>query len=185
MNKENGATNMSKLTGLVTIPTDKTFVEGTKHFIEYWGADAVRDCDGVSLPENVSEFGTDVYKAYFIVREDHEYAKAHPEYLQCSALSSKRVVAVSNELKINLMEDFFDGEFEVLKDDYKKYWQVFDRTSGKEIKDFEYLENNIVLIKNTIPFHQYSVNFFARIIWDPVQIYNYHVNNWACDGKIY
>mgnify|MGYP003290935285 CR=1 FL=1 len=172
---------MNKLTGLVTIPTDKTFVEGTKYFIKYWGADAVRDCDGVSLPKNVSEFGTDVYKAYFIVREDHEYAKKHPEYLQCSALSSKRITAFSNELKINLMEDFFDGEFEVLDKDYKKYWQVFDRTSGEEIKDFEYLGNNVVLIKNVIPFHQYSVNFFARIIWDPVQIYNYHVNNWTCE----
>ena len=167
--------------GFVTIPTDSTFIEETKEMIEFWGADAIRDCDGVSLPKDLKQFGTDVYKAYFIVREDHEYAKKHPEYLQCSALSSKRVLATSNKLEINIMEDYFDGEFEVLEKDYKKYWQVFDRTSGEEIKDFEYLGNNIVLINNTVPFHQYSVNFFAKIIWDPVQIYNYHVNNWTCE----
>ena len=40
-----------KTKGLVTIPTDKTFAEGTKKYIKMWGADAVRDCDGVTLPE--------------------------------------------------------------------------------------------------------------------------------------
>ena len=173
---------MSK--GFVTIPTDSTFVEGTKKFIDLWGADAIRDCDGVSLPDDLKQFGTDVYKAYFIVREDHEYAKAHPEYLQCSALSSKRVTATKTRLEINLMDDFFDGEFKIEDTDYKKYWQVFDRTTGEEINDFEYLGNDIVVINNTIPFHQYSVNFFARIIWDPVQIYNYHVNNWTCEKDV-
>mgnify|MGYP003307040290 CR=1 FL=1 len=47
-----------------------TFVEGTKKFIDMWGADAVRDCDGVTLPDNVEQLNCDVYKAYFIVRED-------------------------------------------------------------------------------------------------------------------
>ena len=46
---------MSK--GRLTIPTDESFVEGTKEIIEKWGADAVRDCDGTKLPENVSDFG--------------------------------------------------------------------------------------------------------------------------------
>lgn len=170
--------------GFVTIPTDSTYVEGTKKFIEMWGADAIRDCDGVSLPKDLKQFGTDVYKAYFIVREDHEYAKKHPEYLQSCALSSKRVTATTNELTINLMDDFFEGEFKVFGENYKKYWQVFDRTSGEEHKDFEYLGNNSVLIKNCVPFHQYSVNFLARIIWDPVQIYNYHVNNWTCEKDL-
>ena len=173
---------MSK--GFVTIPTDSTFVEETKKFIDLWGADAIRDCDGVSLPDNLKQFGTDVYKAYFIVREDHEYAKKHPEFIQCTALSTKRVTSISNELKINLLEDYFAGGLEPLVDNYKQYWQVFDRTSGKEVKDFEYIGNDTVLIKNTEPYHQYSVNFFARIIWDPVQIYNYHTNNWTCEKDV-
>lgn len=32
--------------GRVTIPTDESFVEGTKEIAALWGADAVRDCDG-------------------------------------------------------------------------------------------------------------------------------------------
>ena len=61
--------------GRLTIPTDADYAEGTKKFIKEWGADAVRDCDGVSLPEDVKQFGCEVYKAYFIVREDHAYAR--------------------------------------------------------------------------------------------------------------
>ena len=38
--------------GRVTIPTDESFVEGTKKIAALWGADAVRDCDGTELPQN-------------------------------------------------------------------------------------------------------------------------------------
>lgn len=41
--------------GRVTIPTDESFVEGTKKIAELWGADAVRDCDGTRLPANASD----------------------------------------------------------------------------------------------------------------------------------
>ena len=44
-------------TGRVTIPTDESFVEGTKEIMQKWGADAVRDCDGTRLPENAKELG--------------------------------------------------------------------------------------------------------------------------------
>ena len=37
--------------GRFTIPTDESFVEGTKAIAEKWGADAVRDCDGTHLPK--------------------------------------------------------------------------------------------------------------------------------------
>ena len=167
---------MSK--GFVTIPTDATFVEGTKKYIKMWGADAVRDCDGVSLPENVQELGCDVYKAYFIVREDHEYAKKHPEFLQSVALITSPKTAFSNELKINLLENLFDKSLRVNLDQKEKYWQVYDRTNGKLHKEWEYLGNNEIILKNVIPFHEYTVSFFARNTWDPVQIYNYHSNNW-------
>ena len=38
--------------GRITIPTDESYVEGTKKIADLWGADAVRDCDGVKLPKN-------------------------------------------------------------------------------------------------------------------------------------
>lgn len=168
-----------KTKGLVTIPTDSTFVDETKKYIELWGADAVRDCDGVSLPKGAKDiFHCDVYKAYFIVREDHEYAKQHPEYLQRVALITDRKVATTKTLEIDLLENLFKESLQVDTDRYQQFWQVFDRTTGEMVKSWEYLGNNIVRINNAIPYHEYTVNFFAINIWDPVQIYNYHSNNW-------
>lgn len=63
---------MSK--GRFTIPTDESFVEGTKIIAEKWGADAVKDCDGIKLPENPGQFGK-VYNTYFVVRGDNEWAR--------------------------------------------------------------------------------------------------------------
>ena len=50
-----------KRIGRLTIPTDETFVEGTKDIIKKWGADAVRDCDGTVLPENAAQLADKVY----------------------------------------------------------------------------------------------------------------------------
>lgn len=164
--------------GFVTIPTDSNFIEGTKKYIDLWGADAVRDCDGVSLPKNAKElFDCEVYKAYFIIREDHEYAKNHPEYLQNVALITDRKLATSKTLDIDLLENIFKKSLEV-NIDALDYMQVFDRTTGKLVNDYEYIGNNIVRINKAIPFHEYTVSFFAKNLWDPVQIYNYHSNNW-------
>ena len=168
-----------KYKGRVTIPTDSTFIDGTKKYIKMWGADAIRDCDGVSLPKGAKDiFGCDVYKAYFIVREDREYAKKHPEYFQNVAVTTERKLALSSTLDIDLFEDIFKESLEVNLERKEHFWQVYDRTLGVEVKDWEYLGNNIVRIRNTIPYHEYTVNFFARNIWDPVQIYNYFSNDW-------
>ena len=98
--------------GRLTIPTDATYVEGTKVFMEYWGADAIRDCDGVSLPQDLKQFDCEVYKVYFIVREDHEYAKAHEEFWQNTALSSKRVLAKSDVVEVELLANIFQDSFQ-------------------------------------------------------------------------
>ena len=169
--------------GRLTIPTDATYVEGTKAFMEYWGADAIRDCDGVSLPQDLKQFECDVYKAYFIVREDHEYAKAHEVFWQNVALSSKRVLSKSDVLEIELLANTFKEAFKVNTERMREFWQVFDRTTGKLHGDWEY-ENGIVRIRNCQKYHEYSVNFFVKNIWDPVQIYNYHVNGWTCEKDI-
>ena len=71
--------------GRVTIPTDESFVEGTKEIAKKWGADAVRDCDGTVLPANVQELAEKVYNTYFVVRGDNEWAEAHPD--ECHRLS--------------------------------------------------------------------------------------------------
>ena len=170
---------MSKNKGFVTIPTDDTFIEGTKKYIDLWGADAVRDCDGVRLPKDAKNlFGCEVYKAYFIVREDHEYARNHPEYLQNVALTTDRKLATGDTLDIDLLENLFHEALKVNRERFREFWQVFDRTTGEITEDYEIIGESVVRIHNTVPYHEYSVNFFAKNTWDPVQIYNYHSNNW-------
>ena len=168
---------MSK--GRITIPTDSSFVEGTKKYVEMWGADAVRDCDGTELPENVSELAEKVYKTYFVSRGDNDYAYSHDEYLQNIALITTRHTATKETLEIDLMEGFFDEQVRVNPEEHKKYWQVFDRTSGEEISSWEYLGNNLVRIHNAKKYHEYTVNFFGKNLWNSTQIYNYTCNGWT------
>lgn len=167
--------------GRLTIPTDRDFVEGTKKYVERWGADAVRDCDGTELPDNVAELADKVYKTYFLVRGDNEYAYAHDEYLQNIALITERFTAISDVLDIDLMKGFFAEQVRVNPFEHKKYWQVFDRTTGEEVPAFnwEYLGNNIVRITSAKKFHEYTVNFFGQNLWDATQVYNYTCNGWT------
>lgn len=165
--------------GRVTIPTDVDFVEGTKKYVERWGADAVRDCDGTELPDNVGELAEKVYKTYFVVRGDNDFAYASDEYMQNIALISERVTALSDSVEIDLLKGLFEEQIRVNTEEYKKYWQVFDRTSGEQVQDWEYLGNNKVLIKNAKKMHEYTVNFFGKSLWDATQVYNYTCNGWT------
>ena len=164
--------------GRITIPTNKTFADETKYFIDFWGADAIRDCDGTELPDNPQSLAKNVYKTYFVARWDNNFSYSHDEYNQNIALITEKKTATCNTLDINLLEDIFAEQITPNLTSYKKYWQVFDRTIGVITYDWEYLGNNIVRINNAVPMHQYSVNFFARSLWDPTQIYNYVCNNW-------
>ena len=100
-----------KSTGRVTIPTDESFVEGTKEIMKKWGADAVRDCDGTSLPANAKELGK-VYNTYFIVRGDNAWARLHPEEAQRIFLLSERVLATQNSVTIPFMTGFLRDQFD-------------------------------------------------------------------------
>ena len=170
---------MMMKSGRLTIPTDRDFVEGTKRLAKRWGADAVRDCDGTELPDNVGELAEKVYKTYFLARGDNDYAYAHDEYLQNIALITNRYTASADTLDIDLMAGFFDEQVRVNPFEHKKYWQVFDRTTGKETKDWEYLGNNIVRVYNAKKYHEYTVNFFGHNLWDATQVYNYTCNGWT------
>ncbi len=170
---------MSK--GRVTIPADDTFVEETKRIAKLWGADAVRDCDGVELPKNPKEIAEKVYKTYFLTRGDNDFAYAHDELLQSIALISDVNLATETELKINPIKGYLPEEIGINETEPKKYWQVFDRTSGKEWYDWDYDSNEkVVIVHNTEPFHEYTVSFFALNLWNATQIYNYISNGWTC-----
>ena len=174
---------MSK--GRFTVPTDESFVEGTKIIAEKWGADAVRDCDGTKLPKNAGQFGK-VYNTYFVVRGDNEWAREHPEEAQRIFLLSNRNLAVESALKIEIMKGFLKDEFDP---DYKnvEFWQVYDRTTGKEVAREKWTVNEktgVVAVADCKPFHEYTVTFMARVTWHPVQIYNYLTNAWTCEKQL-
>ena len=169
--------------GRVTIPTEESFVEGTKRIAEKWGADAVRDCDGTRLPQNPEQFGK-VYNTYFIVRGDNEWGRKHPEEAHRTFLMSERVIAVSERVEISVVKGFLPDQ---IQPDYSNisYWQAFDRTVNAETKDFSVCKRTgIVTIKNAIPFHEYAINFMAKVTWHPVQIYNYLTNKWTCEKQL-
>ncbi len=163
--------------GRVTIPTDENYVEGTRVIADLWGADAVRDCDGTHLPKNANELADKVYNTYFVVRGDNAWADLHTDELQSVLLMTGYCLAKGNELKIELLKGYSHDQLGVNEENPKKYWQVFDRTTGEEVFDWEYA-NGVVTVKNTVPYHEYTVNFFAQNLWDSTQMYNYITNNW-------
>ena len=164
--------------GRVTIPTDENYVEGTKKVADLWGADAVRDCDGTHLPKNALEIADKVYNTYFVVRGDNAWADNHTDELQSVLLMTGYVLAESESLTIDLLKGYSRDQLGVNEENPKKYWQVFDRTTGEEIFTWEYVGGGQVRVDGAKPYHEYTVNFFATNLWDSTQMYNYITNNW-------
>ncbi|MCQ2815448.1 MAG: 1,3-beta-galactosyl-N-acetylhexosamine phosphorylase [Bacilli bacterium] len=167
--------------GRVTIPTDDTFVEETKQIAKLWGADAIRDCDGVELPKNPKDIAKKVYKTYFVVRGDNEWGRKHREEAHRIFLESNRVTSMTSKISIDVMNGYLQDQIAPDLDNLDR-WQVFDRTTGKEIKKWNIDNHNVVF--ECEPFHEYSVDFMARMTWHPVQIYNYLTNNWTCEKQL-
>ncbi len=164
--------------GRVTIPTDENYVEGTKVVAEKWGADAVRDCDGTHLPKNALEIADKVYNTYFVVRGDNAWADKHTDELQSVLLMTDYVLATEDVLYIDLLKGYSHDQLGVNEENPKKYWQVFDRTTGEEVFSWEYVGDGQVRVDGVKPYHEYTVNFFATNLWDSTQMYNYITNNW-------
>ena len=169
---------MSK--GRITIPTDESFVEGTKEIAKLWGADAVRDCDGVKLPKNPREIAEKVYNVYFVDRGNHEWAKNNPDEWQHVLVATPFITATEKTFTVNLMDTFYS---EQVKPDFSpaalKYLEVIDRTTGELHTGWTANEDdNSVTIKDAKLFHQYTVSFFMISLWHPVHMYNYITNGW-------
>ena len=66
------------------------------------------------------------------------------------------VVAECDSVKIDLMKDFFNEQFKINEsDESKAYWQVFDRTTNEEVKDWTY-ENGVVTVNGVTPWQVHS-----------------------------
>ena len=119
-------------TGRLTLPTDADVIDETLRLKNLLGADALRDCDGTEMPEELLSEPVKKYATYYTTRKDNEWASANPEEIQQEYLISNRVTARGETLRIRLMEGFHTEQLKVnTLDDPKRWWEVIDRTTGE------------------------------------------------------
>ncbi len=162
--------------GRLTLPTDVDMVEETIRLKNLLGADALRDCDGTTMPEELLSQDAKIYATYYTTRKDNDWAMKNPEEIQQEYLISDRVTARGSELRIELMKGFHTQQLRVNTiDSPKRWWEVVDRTTGEvvPVDQWEYEEASGEVVIRTVPYHQYTVSFLAFLIWDPVHMYNF------------
>ncbi len=169
------------MTGRLTLPTDIDMVDETIRLKNLLGADALRDCDGTAMPEELLSQDGKKYATYYTTRKDNEWANANPDEVQQEYLISERVTARDTRLRIKLMKGFHTEQLKVNTiDDPKRWWEVIDRTTGEVVPTDQWkydAETEEVEIES-IKYHQYTVSFLAFLIWDPVHMYNFITNDW-------
>ena len=170
-------------TGRFTLPGEEHFVKQTEELCRRWGADAIRNSDGTSLDRELLGLGKKVYSAYFPARGYNEWIREHMSETPQVFLLTDRVLAQNGRVDIDLMAGFFDQQFTPNRDDDPhRYWEVIDRTTGAVLPDESWnLDPDLdrVHIEGAMPMHEYTVTFLARIIWDPVEMYNHLTNDWG------
>lgn len=172
---------MENMTGRLTLPTDVDMVEETIRLKELLGADALRDCDGTTMPDALLSQKAKKYATYYTTRKDNDWANENPEEIQQEYLISDRITAKDTKLRIKLMKGFHTEQLKVNTiDDPKRWWEVIDRTTGEVVPTdkWEYDEAAGEVEIQTVKYHQYTVSFLAFLIWDPVHMYNFITNDW-------
>ena len=168
--------------GSFTLPGESGYEELTLRLAKRWGADMIRDSDGTVLSDELINAGYGIYSTICLIRDHNEWANAHPEQLQQTFLMTEPRSATEGNLEISLLEDFYKDQFCVNESPESiKYWQVYDRTANKEFcRDFWSYDpqTQSVIIRDIVPFHQYTVNFLAYRIWEEISMYNHVTNHW-------
>jgi 1,3-beta-galactosyl-N-acetylhexosamine phosphorylase len=171
-----------KKTGRMTLPTDMDIVAETLETMERWGADALRDADGTNFPPELTDVGAKVYATYYTTRKDNEWAKNNPDEVQQCYISTGFCVSRGGSVSIRLLKGI-SGDLLKVNDnvDITRWWEVIDRTAGAVVAPDGWFYDAVtgaVEIKNTRPYHEYSVSFLAYLVWDPVHMYNAVTNDW-------
>ena len=165
--------------GRVTIPTDMDVVPETLKILDYWGADAIRDCDGTDFPQQLKDADAKIYSTYYTTRKDNAWAKANPDEVQQCYIMTGFHTAVADSLSIPLMQGISPELMQVnTNDDITRWWEVMDRTTGQPVppEQWSYADGSVTV--QAVPFHEYTVSFLAYLIWDPVHMYNAVTNGW-------
>jgi len=169
--------------GSFTLPGEAGYEDLTLRLAKQWGADTIRDSDGTQLSPAITRAGYDIYSTICLVRSVNAWAKQYPDKLQQNFLMSFPVVAARATVTIELLRGFFREQFAVnFRDDPKRWWQVFDRTTGAEVPKRRWSANarrGTVTVRGATPGHQYTVNFLAFRIWEEISMYNHITNHWG------
>jgi beta-D-galactosyl-(1->4)-L-rhamnose phosphorylase len=169
--------------GDFTLPGEAGFEQLTLDLAKKWGADTIRDSDGTQLSPEILQSGHAIYSTVCLVRSVQPWARKNQDKLQQNFLMTFPVVAESATTKVTLLAGYFAEQFAVnFGDDPKRWWQVFDRTTGKEVAKAKWSVNakkGAVTISGTEPGHSYTVNFLAFRIWEEISMYNHLTNNWG------
>jgi beta-D-galactosyl-(1->4)-L-rhamnose phosphorylase len=169
--------------GSFTLPGEAGYEKLTLRLAKKWGADTIRDSDGTQLSPEILNAGYDIYSTVCLVRSVQPWARENLDKLQQNFLMSYPLIAEKTTLTIELLTGYFTEQFVVnFKDDPKKWWQVFDRTTDEEVpkKQWDFnAKRGTVAIKGAIPGHKYTVNFLAFRIWEEISMYNHITNNWG------
>ena len=173
-----------KLTGNFTLPAQAGMDAEVKMLCQKWGVDAVRDSDGTALSEEITSLGPKVYSTLCLIRTDQKWAKEHPEQAQQKFLMSFPITCTKDEpLKIKILNGYSCQQYRIdTIHDAKKYWQVFDRTTGKEVEidKWEFLPDTLeIAINSPALWHVYTVNFLVYQIWETTSMYNHITNGWT------
>ena len=136
-------------TGRVTVPTDVDVIDATIEIINRWKADAIRDCDGTDMPEELRKMDIKQYATYYTTRKDNAWAKANPDEIQQMYLMSDFVTAKSTELKIQIMQHFYRDQLKPNTKDNHRWWEVIDRTTDDVITNWDYDEETGEEVKKT------------------------------------
>ncbi|MFA5448071.1 MAG: 1,3-beta-galactosyl-N-acetylhexosamine phosphorylase [Sphaerochaeta sp.] len=169
-----------KKSGSFTMPTEVGYEELTLQLAERWGADAVRDCDGARLPEQILNAQMDVYATICLIREHNELLQSNPHFQQQTFLESTLTVSATDSLSIPLLDGYSKVQFEI-NENSLDWWQVHNRTTGKELPASAWSydpSSQSVIIDKCEAWHQYSVNFLAYRIWEEINMYNHVTNDW-------
>ncbi len=174
--------NKEIFTGGFTLPGEAGEDRLTLEFLEKWTADAIRDSDGTKLSEEIVSTGYKIYSTICLVRADQEFAKQHPHFLPQKFLISEAVTAFDQSITINLLNGYSSHKYKIdTTHSAKDWWQVFNRTTGEEVKQEEWAfdsNNGNVKIINCKYGHIYTVNFLVYQIWDSTSMYNHLTNGW-------
>lgn len=169
--------------GDFTLPGEAGYEQLTLRLAKKWGADTIRDSDGTQLSPEIVQSGYAIYSTICLVRSVQPWARVHRDKLQQNFLMSFPVVAAKARTTITLLAGYYTEQFAVnFGDSPKRWWQVFDRTTGKEVAKTKWSVNakqGTVTIDGTVPGHQYTVNFLAFRIWEEISMYNHLTNNWG------